>query len=56
MREFEGQIELIADCFDEAFALQAKWIEKFQSEDSKDKTNILYRQTWKKNNQLAKMP
>lgn len=56
MREFEGQIELIADCFDDAFNLQKKWIEKFQNEASKDKTNFLYRHTWKKNNQLAKMP
>jgi len=56
MRDFKGQIELIADCFDDAFILQKKWINIFQNDASKEKTNILYRYTWKKNNQLAKMP
>jgi len=56
MGEFNGQIELIADCFDEALIFQKKWVEKLQEETIKDTTNFLYRMAWNKNNKLAKMP
>lgn len=56
MRGYNGQIELIADCFDEAFIFQKKWVEKLKEEPIKDNTNILYRMAWNKNNKLAKMP
>lgn len=56
MNEFNGQIEIIADCFDEAFIFQKKWVEKLREGQIKDTTNILYRLAWNKNNKLAKMP
>ncbi len=56
MREYKGQIELIADCFDEAIIFQKKWVEKLITQPAKDKTNYLYRSVWNKNNKLAKMP
>lgn len=56
MKEFNGQIEIIADCFDDALIFQKKWIEKLRDLPIKDKTNFLYRMVWNKNNRLAKMP
>lgn len=56
MKEFNDEIETIADCFDEAIKFQKIWIEKLDNLSIKDRTKLLYKIAWRNNNRLAKMP
>ena len=56
MKKFDGQTEILADCFDDAIRFQSKWVDKLKNQKIKDTRKIPYKIVWNKNNQLAGIP